>query len=141
MLSTGQLNFQMSEINNSSTLSSCTATSAVCIGRWCQMVYFQTKSQFGIVNEDFGKFYGHLIFFLLPFGIFNSDLVHFPRLGMLYQEKSGNPGQTTVPQGCQIFLGPNIQNWENKPSGNPAVPQPRQKTFFSFVFHTFDTCV
>jgi hypothetical protein len=28
---------------------------------------------------------------LLPFGIFYGYLVYFPRFGMLYQEKSGNP--------------------------------------------------
>jgi hypothetical protein len=30
-------------------------------------------------------------YILLPFGIFVGYLVHFPRFGMLYKEKSGNP--------------------------------------------------
>jgi hypothetical protein len=29
--------------------------------------------------------------FLRPFGIFCGNLVHFPRFGILDQEKSGNP--------------------------------------------------
>jgi hypothetical protein len=69
----------------------------------CQMVYFQTKNpnlvKFGRVCNvrcwyillPFGKFSIHLLYFvaiwdlLRPFGIF------FPRFGMLYREKSGNP--------------------------------------------------
>jgi hypothetical protein len=31
------------------------------------------------------------IFYILPFGIFCGLLLIFPRFGMLYQEKSGNP--------------------------------------------------
>jgi hypothetical protein len=47
--------------------------------------------------EDVGLFYGHLVCFtamwyiLWPFGIFYGYLVYFSRLGILYQEKSGNP--------------------------------------------------
>jgi hypothetical protein len=48
--------------------------------------------------ENVGKFYDHLIYFtiigniLWPFGIFFGHLEYiFPRFGMLYQEKSGNP--------------------------------------------------
>jgi hypothetical protein len=46
--------------------------------------------------EDVGVFYGHLVHFavfcyiLLTFGIVRSNLVYFPRFGILYQEKSGN---------------------------------------------------
>jgi hypothetical protein len=45
--------------------------------------------------EDVGMFYGHLVHFavfcyiLLTFGIVCGNLVGF---GILYQEKSGNPG-------------------------------------------------
>jgi hypothetical protein len=68
------------------------------------MVYFQTqKSQFGhilegLTMEDAGNFldiwsilrpfdifYGHLVCFLVIWYI-------FPHFGILYQEKSGNPG-------------------------------------------------
>jgi hypothetical protein len=48
--------------------------------------------------EDVGIFYGHLVHFtvfyyiLLTFSIVCGNLVYFPRLGILYQEKSGNPG-------------------------------------------------
>jgi hypothetical protein len=48
--------------------------------------------------EDAGKFYGYLSNFpavwyiLCPLGIFCGHLVYFPRLGILYHEKSGNPG-------------------------------------------------
>jgi hypothetical protein len=52
--------------------------------------------------EDFGLFYGHLVYFtdiwytLRTFGIFHIYLVYFPRFGMLiYQEKSGNPEMDT----------------------------------------------
>jgi hypothetical protein len=31
-------------------------------------------------------------YILWPFGIFNGYLVYFPRFGMMYIEKSGNPG-------------------------------------------------
>jgi hypothetical protein len=52
--------------------------------------------------EDVGLFYGHLVFFtpiwyvLWSFGIFYGHLVYthiyiFPRFGMFYQIKSGNP--------------------------------------------------
>jgi hypothetical protein len=47
--------------------------------------------------EDIGVLYGHVIYFmaiwyiLRPFGKLHSYLVHFPRFGMLYHEKSGNP--------------------------------------------------
>jgi hypothetical protein len=46
---------------------------------------------------DVGLFYGHFVYFtailysLWPLGIFYGYLVYFSRLGMLYQEKSGNP--------------------------------------------------
>jgi hypothetical protein len=30
-----------------------------------------------------------------PFGIFSGHLVYFPRFGMLYREKSGNPGHAS----------------------------------------------
>jgi hypothetical protein len=32
-------------------------------------------------------------YILMPFGMFCGNLVYFSRFGMLYQEKSGNPGQ------------------------------------------------
>jgi hypothetical protein len=37
-------------------------------------------------------FYGQMLF-LWPFGTFSGHLVYFSRLGMLYREKSGNPGE------------------------------------------------
>jgi hypothetical protein len=48
--------------------------------------------------EDDGIFYGHLVHFtvfcyiLWTFGIVRCNLVYFSRFGILYQEKSGNPG-------------------------------------------------
>jgi hypothetical protein len=69
----------------------------------CQTAYFQTK------NPNLGKFWRvlrseMLLYFtailsiLRPFCIFHGPLVYlkvicylFPRFGMLYQEKSGNP--------------------------------------------------
>jgi hypothetical protein len=68
----------------------------------CQMAYFQTKTL------DLGKFWLVLQwkYFIWPFGLFYSYFVYFvaiwyivcmcyfvyfPRFGMLYQEKSGNP--------------------------------------------------
>jgi hypothetical protein len=47
--------------------------------------------------EDVGIFYGPMVYFtatwyiLWSFGIFYGCSVYFPRFGMLYQEKSGNP--------------------------------------------------
>jgi hypothetical protein len=67
------------------------------------MAYFQTK------NPDLGKFWRVLQWKMLPFGLFYGYLVYFvaiwymhfmaiwcifPRFGMLYQEKSDNPGST-----------------------------------------------
>jgi hypothetical protein len=59
----------------------------------------------GIAMEDFGIFYGHLVYFMViwyilwSYGLFCGNLVHFlviwfifSRLGILYQEKSGIPG-------------------------------------------------
>jgi hypothetical protein len=77
---------------------------AVCITdhTWLpEDIFSNEKSRFrsileGIVLEDVGIFYGHLIYFtaigyiLRPFGIFNGHLVFFPRFGMLYQDNSGN---------------------------------------------------
>jgi hypothetical protein len=51
-----------------------------------------------IAMENLGLFYDHVVYFtaiehiLWPFGIFCGHLVFFPRFGILYQEKSGNPG-------------------------------------------------
>jgi hypothetical protein len=49
--------------------------------------------------EDVGVFYGHLVvqftvicYILWTFGIVCGNLVYFSRFGILYQEKSGNPG-------------------------------------------------
>jgi hypothetical protein len=53
----------------------------------------------GLAVEDVGIFYGHLVHFtvfwyiLLTFGIVCGNLVYFSRFGILYQEKSGNPGR------------------------------------------------
>jgi hypothetical protein len=47
--------------------------------------------------KDVGIFYGHLVHFtvfsyiLWSFGIVFRNLVYFPRFGILYHEKSGNP--------------------------------------------------
>jgi hypothetical protein len=66
------------------------------------LVYF--VAIWSILRPD-GIFCGHLVYFvaiwyiLRPYGIFCGHLVYFmviwhifPRFGMLYQEKSGNPG-------------------------------------------------
>jgi hypothetical protein len=48
--------------------------------------------------ENLGIFYDHLVYFtaigniLWPFGTFCGHLVYFSPFGILYQEKSGNPG-------------------------------------------------
>jgi hypothetical protein len=47
--------------------------------------------------EVVGIFYGHLVRFMVfcyiswTFGIVRGNLVYISRLGILYQEKSGNP--------------------------------------------------
>jgi hypothetical protein len=38
---------------------------------------------------SFGIFYGHLVYFMVI-------LVYFPRFGLFYLEKSGNPGGVAV---------------------------------------------
>jgi hypothetical protein len=64
----------------------------------CQMAYFENK------NPDLGKFcrvvrWKMLVYFVAirsifpPFGIFYGHLVYFPRFGILYLEKSGNPAK------------------------------------------------
>jgi hypothetical protein len=46
----------------------------------------------------FGVFCGHLVYFMAiwyilgPFGLLYGYLVYFSRFGILYKEKSGNPG-------------------------------------------------
>jgi hypothetical protein len=48
--------------------------------------------------ENLGIFYDNVVYFtaigniLWPFGIFCGHLEYFPHFGILYQEKSGNPG-------------------------------------------------
>jgi hypothetical protein len=70
----------------------------------CQMVYFQTKN---LILGNFGGpcnvgiFYGHLVYStaiwytLWTYGIFVVIWYIFPRFGMLYREKSGNPVHQT----------------------------------------------
>jgi hypothetical protein len=56
--------------------------------------------------ENIGIFYDHFVYFtaigniLWPFHIFCGHLVYFPRFGILYQEKSGNPGQHEPIESC-----------------------------------------
>jgi hypothetical protein len=56
----------------------------------CQMVYLDTKhTTSGKVGmENNGIFFVHMVYFMAIWYI-------FPRFGMLYHEKSGNPGQET----------------------------------------------
>jgi hypothetical protein len=50
--------------------------------------------------EESGIFYGHLVIFpaiwysLWHFSISCGHLVYFPRIGILYPEKSGNPAHS-----------------------------------------------
>jgi hypothetical protein len=59
-----------------------------------------------LVNlSPFVLFYGSLVYFvanwdiLWPIGIFYGYLVNFSCFGMLYHEKSGNPGPSFYPNG------------------------------------------
>jgi hypothetical protein len=65
-------------------------------------IFSDQKSQFGYIwqgleTENIGLFCGHLFCFVAncsissPFGIFLVVWDTFPRFGMLYHEKSGNP--------------------------------------------------
>jgi hypothetical protein len=53
--------------------------------------------------EDIGIFYDRKVYFtaiwyiLLPFDIFYGNLIYFSNFGILYQEKSGNPGPNCQP--------------------------------------------
>jgi hypothetical protein len=49
----------------------------------------------GLGVENFGKFYGHLIYFIAIWYIFVICGI-FSRFGMLYHEKSGNPAPERV---------------------------------------------
>jgi hypothetical protein len=70
--------------------------------------------------DDVGIFYGHWIYHFMaigyivcPLGICCSNLVYFPRLGILYQEKSGIPAprHTAAHQtGAKINLTENKRN-------------------------------
>jgi hypothetical protein len=57
--------------------------------------------------DDVGIFYRHLVHFtffcyiLWTFGIVRGNLVYFSRFGILYQEKSGNPG---AGENANLFL-------------------------------------
>jgi hypothetical protein len=73
------------------------------------------KSKFGqilegLAMEDVAIFYGHLVhcvvfcYILWTFGIVHGDLVYFSRLGILYQEKSGNPDLQNVLSSAQRNL-------------------------------------
>jgi hypothetical protein len=59
----------------------------------------------GLAMQNLGTFYDHLVYFtaigniLWPFGIFCGHLVYFSRFGILYLEKSGNPGRGSVHPG------------------------------------------
>jgi hypothetical protein len=48
----------------------------------------------GLALEDGGTFYGHLVHFaVFCYILWTFDnLAYFSRFGILYQEKSGNPG-------------------------------------------------
>jgi hypothetical protein len=65
-------------------------------------LFSNPNSQFGSILEgveiyNLCIFYDHLVYFaangniLRPFGLFCGHLVYFPRFGILYHEKSGNP--------------------------------------------------
>jgi hypothetical protein len=96
------------------------------------MAYFQTKNpnvgKFlrDLQCEDIDIFYGHLVYFtaiwyiLWPFGILCGPFVYFeaiwyryfiviwcifPRFGMLYKEKSCNPGSKVAER--RIYVGRN----------------------------------
>jgi hypothetical protein len=62
--------------------------------QWKMLVYFMDTWS---ILRSFVIFYGHLVHFtvfcciLWIFGIVCCNLAYFPRFGILYQEKSGNP--------------------------------------------------
>jgi hypothetical protein len=66
----------------------------VCPYQGCQMVYFQAKKP--NLGEFWDPWNGKYWYILGPFGMYNCRLGHFgifsPRFGILYHEKSGNPG-------------------------------------------------
>jgi hypothetical protein len=45
----------------------------------------------GLAMEDVGTLYGHLVYFTSIWYILRSFGIFFPVIGMLYQDKSGNP--------------------------------------------------
>jgi hypothetical protein len=61
--------------------------------------------------DDVGIFNGHLVYFtaisyiLWTLGIFCGHLVCFSRIGILYQGKSGNPGESCCGALRSVFFG------------------------------------
>jgi hypothetical protein len=93
--------------------------------------------------EDAGIFYGHLDHFtvfcyiLWTFGIVCGYLVYFPRLGTLYYEKSGNPGDSFTPASRFPFSFKKRSCWWKKMESSVT------KIFgsvFSFKWNVFDFC-
>jgi hypothetical protein len=87
--------------------------------------FSKQKSNFGLIleglaMEDDGIFYGHLVHFtvlcyiLWTFGIVSGNLVYFSRFGILYREKSGNPGPQaqTLHTTCGPELRPHLHRNE-----------------------------
>jgi hypothetical protein len=78
---------------------------------------FSNKNLGKLALQVVGIFYDHLVYFaaiwctyctaiwyiLWSCGIFYGHLVYFPRFGMLYQDKSGNPGFDANQQHFQII--------------------------------------
>jgi hypothetical protein len=120
------------------TLGKCSKPSSE--GQGCQIVCFQTK------NPNLGKFWKALDCKFMPiwiifwrFGIFYDYLVHFVFIfyifsgfGIMYQEKSGNPGlRTFFDNVCGIFFIQSVGAFRVIVGRRQRLKRKKEKNFFS----------
>jgi hypothetical protein len=85
-------------------------------------LFSNQKSQFGKISEgisinNLGIFYDHFVYFtaigniLWPVGTFCAHLVRFSGFGIMFQEKSGNPGRKQDKKPIKLFFFQSEVRW------------------------------
>jgi hypothetical protein len=85
-------------------------------------LFSNQKSQFGKISEDLrlenvNIFYSHWEYFthiwiiLWPVGTFCAHLVRFSGFGIMFQEKSGNPGRKQDKKPIKLFFFQSEVRW------------------------------